>query len=100
MILREAKSPTVTTQVQHQTQNTNTTIVNNLHTSPSVVSLRPQGRPPGTKNKPKVSVMVPHDDPNVLRYEMLKVAHGVTFVAKGGPYTSSVQMDGWNKSHF
>ncbi|WJX13804.1 hypothetical protein P8452_04154 [Trifolium repens] len=74
---RSQESHLVTTKVQHQSQNTNTTIINNHHASPSAPGLRPRGRPLGSKNKPKASAMVPCDVPNILCCEILKVPHGV-----------------------
>uniref|UniRef100_A0A0D9XAZ0 AT-hook motif nuclear-localized protein n=1 Tax=Leersia perrieri TaxID=77586 RepID=A0A0D9XAZ0_9ORYZ len=42
----------------------------------AVVTRRPRGRPPGSKNKPKPPIFVTRDSPNALRSHVMEVAAG------------------------
>ncbi|KAG6485655.1 AT-hook motif nuclear-localized protein 29-like [Zingiber officinale] len=47
---------------------------------------RPRGRPPGSKNKPKASVVVAQDTPNLLRSHVIEVAAGADVVGSVTEY--------------
>ncbi|XP_058782941.1 AT-hook motif nuclear-localized protein 29-like [Vicia villosa] len=63
-------------QPENETPNTNTIVDNNHHASSSTVSRRPRGRPLGSRNKPKVPVIVTHDNTNVLNSHMIEISVG------------------------
>ncbi|XP_058753266.1 AT-hook motif nuclear-localized protein 29-like [Vicia villosa] len=63
-------------QPEIETPNTNTTVDNNHHVSSSTASRRPRGRPLGSRNKPKMPVIVTHDNTNVVSSHVLEIRAG------------------------
>ncbi|KAI5402570.1 hypothetical protein KIW84_050251, partial [Lathyrus oleraceus] len=63
-------------QPEIEAPNTNTTVDNNHHASSSTASRRPRGRPLGSRNKPKMPVIVTQDNTNVVNSHMLEISVG------------------------
>ncbi|CAI8600262.1 unnamed protein product [Vicia faba] len=79
--------PFTTPQLQLNTSNTNTTTQNHHPTPSSTIARRPRGRPPGSKNKPKIPAMVTHDIPNALTSHALEITTGADVLKSLFDYT-------------
>jgi predicted DNA-binding protein with PD1-like motif len=66
----------ITPQLQPQTPCLDTMTDNNHRASSSGVGLRPRGRPPGAKNKPKPPIVITRDIPNMLNSHLLEITAG------------------------